>query len=84
MIMIEITEDKLDCLYDNAEKMLQFGSKVMNCLDELKSDYRGRYSERNPMPDYRGRGRGRESRMGDDYDDMRGRDGRERRGRYDY
>lgn len=80
MVMIEITEDKLDGLYENAEKMLQFGEKVRDCLDELKNGGESRYGERNPMPDYRGRG-GRRGGMRDDYDDMRSREGRERRGR---
>lgn len=38
MYMIEITEDKFDGLYENAEKMLKYGGKLMHCLEELKSD----------------------------------------------
>lgn len=35
MVMIEITEDKFDDLYDNIESMLGFGSKAMSCLKTL-------------------------------------------------
>ena len=35
MYMIEIREDKLDELVENAEKMLRYGGKVMSCLDSL-------------------------------------------------
>lgn len=78
MYMIEITEDKMEGLYENAEKMLRYGGKVMSCLDEIK---RGKYSERNRMPDYRSRGGRGGMREHEDYDDMRHREGREREGR---
>ena len=48
MVMIEITEDKFDDLYDNIESMLDFGSKAMSCLKKMKQE---RMGER--MPDYR-------------------------------
>lgn len=48
MVMIEITEDKFDDLYDNIESMLGFGSKAMSCLKMMKQE---RMGER--MPDYR-------------------------------
>lgn len=48
MVMIEITEDKFDDLYDNIESMLGFGSKAMSCLKKMKQE---RMGER--MPDYR-------------------------------
>lgn len=76
--MIEITEDKMEGLYENAEKMLRYGGKVMSCLDEIK---RGKYGERNRMPDYRGRGGRGGMREHEDYEDMRHREGREREGR---
>lgn len=78
MTIIEITEDKLEGLCENAEKMLRYGGKVMSCLDELK---RGKYGERNRMPDYRGRGGRGGMREHEDYDDMRHREGWEREGR---
>ena len=40
MVMIEITEDKFDDLYENIESMLGFGSKAMSCL---KKDEAGAY-----------------------------------------
>lgn len=45
--VIEITESKYEKLVDNAEKMLRYGGKVMQCLDELceGGDY---YGERMP------------------------------------
>lgn len=48
MVMIEITEDKFDDLYENIESMLDFGSKAMSCLKKMKQE---RMGER--MPDYR-------------------------------
>ena len=48
MVMIEITEDKFDDLYDNIESMLGFGNKAMSCLKKMKQE---RMGER--MPDYR-------------------------------
>ena len=48
MVMIEITEDKFDDLYDNIESMFGFGSKAMSCLKKMKQE---RMGER--MPDYR-------------------------------
>ena len=44
--VIEITESKYDKLVDNAEKMLRYGGKVMQCLDELCED--SHYGERMP------------------------------------
>lgn len=71
MYMIEITENKMDELAENAEKMLRYGGKVMSCIDSLRRD-EGRMGERNPMPDYRDwghdNGRGRYD-SGMDYDD---------------
>ena len=77
MYMIEITEDKFDGLYENAEKMLKYGGKLMSCLDEMKQDS-DRYGERNRMPDYRGRGGRSGMREHEDYESMRH---REERGR---
>lgn len=41
--MIEISESKLGTLAENAEKMLRYGGKVMQCIDELSH---GRMNER--------------------------------------
>lgn len=71
MYMIEITENKMDELAENAEKMLRYGGKVMSCIDSLRNG-EGRMGERNPMPDYRDWGRDNERGRYDrgmDYDD---------------
>ena len=49
MYMIEITENKMDELAENAEKMLRYGGKVMSCIDSLRNG-EGRMGEREPMP----------------------------------
>ncbi len=36
MIMVEITEDKFDGLYENVEKGLRYLDKAMNCLGERR------------------------------------------------
>jgi len=83
MVMIEITDDKFCDLYDNAEKMLKYGGKLMTCLESMKEDSRDRYGERNRMPDYRGRGGRGGMREHEDYEDMRHRQDREH-GERDY
>ena len=81
MYVIEITEDKFDGLYENAEKMLKYGGKLMNCLEEVRND---RYGERNRMPDYRDRGERRGGmREREEHEDMRHREERGR-GERDY
>ncbi len=67
--MIEITENKMDELAENAEKMLRYGGKVMSCIDSLRNG-EGRIGERSPMPDYRDWGRDERGRYerGMDYD----------------
>ena len=85
MIMVEITEDKFDGLYENVEKGLRYLDKAMNCLGEMKREgRRDRYGERNRMPDYRGRGGRSGMREYEEYDDMRQRDdhGRDYRSYY--
>lgn len=77
--MIEITENRLDELVENAEKMLRYGGKVMGCLDEMRRG-EGRMGERSPLPDYRDGWREDARRRGHGYDD----DGESRYGeRYD-
>lgn len=43
MYMVEITENKLDELVENAEKMLKYGGKVMSCLEDMRRGERRRY-----------------------------------------
>ncbi len=38
--IIEITESKMEHLAENAEKMLRYGGKVMQCIDELREESR--------------------------------------------
>lgn len=35
MVMIEISESKVDKMYDLAGKMLKYGGKLMQCLEEI-------------------------------------------------
>lgn len=35
MIIMEITEDKINKMSEYAEKMLRYGGKLMECLEEL-------------------------------------------------
>lgn len=85
MYMIEVSDKKMSNLAEAIRKMLQYGGKAMDCLEEMKSSERksnirhsmdnGRYTmdnSRHTMDD-----------DDDDYDDdyEYGR-GRERRGRY--
>ena len=57
--IIEIQEGKLQNLSDYAEKVLKYGGKLMQCLDDLDeskskyNEYRGTDYERGGM-DYRG------------------------------
>lgn len=75
--MIEITEDKLGTLAENAEKMLRYGGKVMQCIDDL---HRGseRMGERH-YDDYRSMGDYREKWNDDDDRDRYGERGYRRR-----
>ncbi len=42
--MITIVEEKVDHLTEYAEKVMKYGKKMMECLEELGKD--GAYSER--------------------------------------
>lgn len=88
MRVIEITEKKRHKMADYAEKMLRYGGKLMQCLDELDEEsemgerdddtgYRGRMGNRHPM------GRRMRDDMGEreDWDDDDDFDMGERRGR---
>ena len=46
MYMVRITTDKLSNLAENAEKMLRYGGKVMQCLDELQREGGEEFGER--------------------------------------
>ena len=37
MVMIEISESKVEKMSDYAEKMVRYGGKLMQCLEELSS-----------------------------------------------
>lgn len=75
--MIEITEDKLGTLAENAEKMLRYGGKVMQCIDDLHRGS-GRMGERH-YDDYRYMGDYREKWNDDDDRDRYGERGYRRR-----
>ncbi len=86
--MIEISESKMEHLAENAEKMLRYGGKVMECIEELSQR---RFGERDDedredwddeMGERGGYSRGT-TRYGNRYDDMGERRGRSSRtGRY--
>lgn len=38
MMMIEVSESKIGKMTDYAEKMLRYGGKLMQCLDELEGN----------------------------------------------
>ncbi len=48
--IIEVTESKVEQLAENAEKMLRYGGKVMQCIEELRES-EGRLGERMPSRD---------------------------------
>lgn len=75
--MIEITEDKLGTLAENAEKMLRYGGKVMQCIDDLHRGS-GRMGEHH-YDDYRSMGDYREKWNDDDDRDRYGERGYRRR-----
>lgn len=81
MYMIEITEDKVECLSEMIEKMLKYGGKAMQCVEEMRENsVRGRMGER-----YGVRARGYDEREDDRKREEGMGYGRERdRGRYDY
>lgn len=41
--IIEIQEDKLQCLSEYVEKVLRYGGKLMQCIDELEN--KSKYNE---------------------------------------
>ena len=92
MYMIEVSDKKMSNLAEAIRKMLQYGGKAMDCLEEMKSEERksnGRYTMENSRHSMdNGRHTMNDSRYmaDDDYDDYDddyeyGRE-HERRGRY--
>ena len=89
--IIEISESKVEHLAENAEKMLRYGGKLMQCIDELRQgsymgerDYDGydRMGERS-YGRYGNRIDYRDEEWDDDYDRIGERRGRSRTtGRY--
>jgi len=82
--IVEITDDKLSGLAENAEKMLRYGGKVMQCIDELSQDGHmgerggyGRYGNRHDGGRYGNRYGMRDEDEWEDEDEYMG----ERRGR---
>ena len=87
MYMVKITTDKLSSISENVEKMLRYGGKVMQCIDELQREGGEEMGERLPFyPSstdgsrygYRSYGmrggmRGGEDPYGDDMGERRGR-----------
>lgn len=59
MMIIEISERKLDKLEENTRKMFKYGSKVMECIEELR--------EAADMGERRGGGYGNRDNMGGGY-----------------
>lgn len=57
-MMIEIEDSKVEKMSDYAEKMLKYGGKLMQCIEEI-SESRGGMGQRNDYDDY-----------DDEYDDM--------------
>ena len=55
--MIEIEDSKVEKMYDNAEKMLKYGGRLMQCIEEISEGKR--MGQRNDYDDY-----------DDEYDDM--------------
>lgn len=54
--IIEVQDTKLDNLSEYVEKMINYGGKVMRCIEEMQSkDYNEKYGRRRyPREEYRG------------------------------
>lgn len=70
MYVIEITEDKVSHLADTVGKMLHYGGKAMECIEEMREGERrhGRMGYRDEEDYERGYGRGGHMGMRDDRD----------------
>ena len=53
--IIEVQDTKLDNLSEYVEKMINYGGKVMRCIEEMQSkDYNEKYGRpRYPIEEYR-------------------------------
>ena len=53
--IIEVQDTKLDNLSEYVEKMINYGGKVMRCIEEMQSkDYNEKYGRRrSPREEYR-------------------------------
>jgi hypothetical protein len=49
--IVEIKEDKLQHLAEYAEKVLRYGGKMMQCVEELESEHKESYKHRYPYKD---------------------------------
>lgn len=87
--IIEITEDKHEKLSENMEKVLKYGGKVMQCIEEMKEESMGhrggsmgrRYGDMGERDNYGNRG-GYGRRDDDDDDPMGERRRRRSNGQY--
>ena len=85
MYMIEVSDKKMSNLAEAIRKMLQYGGKAMDCLEEMKAEER-KSNIRHTMENGRHTMENSRHMMDEDYDDYDddyeyGRE-RERRGRY--
>ena len=69
--MIEIADSRMESLLENAEQMLRYGGKVMQCLEELGSEERTDSRMGNRLPaagngDYRSVRNERDERRDED------------------
>lgn len=84
MYIIEVSEDKVSHLADTVGKMLHYGGKAMECIEEMRhGGSRMGFRDEEEMRDYdrmdeRGYGRGRYNMRDEDYDRMDERYPRER------
>lgn len=83
MYVIEITEDKVAHLADTVGKMLHYGSKAMECIDDLRQESRMDYRHEGGYDHMGERGYGRygmrdEDMRPEEYDRMGERYPRER------
>lgn len=85
MYMIEVSDKKMSNLSELIRKMLQYGGKAMDCIEDMKSEER-KSNSRHTMENGRHMMENSRHMMDEDYDDYDddyeyGRE-RERRGRY--
>ena len=73
MVIIEMNEEKREEMSELCEKMLHYGGKLMQCLENLPDGSESEaMGQRSPRGDYRGRGGMRDDldEMGERYEDM--------------